>query len=215
MIAQYFEYEDVDGAIVRVRSPLHLQPIGLVEAPPRHRLPRWKAEEVAEGQAWMDMLSKEYGFKPGESRRNSKSQFTRTITTRCIGALARHRGQDVNIGSVESYDAARARSADLFGIIDAIVLEVNPPRIRYIQACGRDWQSHIQKMASYEHINDCRKMLANPTASIELWGWQKVPRVKQDGGRSRVEVWLPRVQMISLEFLLGKEPPTYAKFWET
>jgi len=207
--------EAVNGSLVPVRSKLHLKPIGLIEAPPCCKLPSWKDSEVIEAQAWMDLLSQSHGFKPGAIRSGAKSQFTRTITTGCIRALSRHRGQDINIASVESYDAARGRSADLFGIVDALVVEVNPPRLRYVQAAGRDWQPHIQKMGSYEKINDVRKMLANPTANLELWGWRQVPRIKGDGGRSKVKAWLPTVQIVTLEFLLGHEPPQYVKFWET
>jgi len=83
-----------------------------------------------------------------------------------------------------------------------------------VQACGRDWQSHITKMADYDHVNRVRQILANPSHTLELWGWAQYPGFTK-AGRAKTQFWYPRVQVITLDFILGQEPPRFVRFWES
>jgi len=187
--------------------------IGLI-TPPKTRLTPLSPDEILAGQHIMDALSKDHGFKPGTVRGKATASFTKALTAKCITTLARRYGRDTMVASVESYDSARGRSADLFGIVDLLCIECDPPRTRYIQACGKDWQPHITKMADYDHINATRRILANPSNTLELWGWQQYDRIKSDGTPGRQKFWLPRVQLITLDFLLGHSPPQMVQFFE-
>jgi hypothetical protein len=162
----------------------------------------------------MQRLSKGYGFKPGAIKGKSTQSYTRALSTGCIKAVNRHRGIETVFPSSETYNAMTGRSSDILGIIDAIVWEINPPRDRAIQACGKDWQSHITKMADYDHVNRVRQTLANPTRQLEIWGWSQYPTFRKDGTRAKTQFWYPRVQIITMPFLLSQEPPRFVKFWE-
>lgn len=187
------------------------QRIGLIETP-RHRLKPIPEEELMQGWEWMQMLSKDYGFKPGAIKSKATQSFTRALTTKCIRAVNRHYDRETCFPASETYNAGTGRSGDILGIVDAIVMEVSPvPRNRWIQACGRDWQPHIAKMA--ESVNRCRQILENPTHTLELWGWQQYPGFSIKGGRTKTKFWYPRVQLITMPFFLDKAPPNYVYFW--
>lgn len=85
---------------------------------------------------------------------------------------------------------------DLFGIIDILALDY-AVGVRGIQVCGTDWQSHIKKFRE-ERLQECENWLKTPGTTLELWGWRKV-KVKRGGKQM---VWKPRVQAITLDFLL-------------
>jgi hypothetical protein len=188
--------------------------IGLV-APPNVKLKPIPEDELREGWEWMARLSKDYGFKPGSIKSKSTQSYTRGLTTACIRAVNRYHDRETCFPASETYNAATGRSGDILGIVDAIVMEVSPtPRNRWVQACGRDWQSHITKMADYDHVNRVRQILANPTHCIELWGWAQYPGFTK-GGRAKTQFWYPRVQIITLDFILGQEPPRFVRFWES
>jgi|GEM_PF-6672507 len=189
--------------------------IGLTTAP-MHRLKPFSDDELKEGSEWIQMLSKDHNFKPGEIKRKSTQSYSRAMTTGCIKAINSYHGIETCFPASETYNAATERSSDILGVVDVIVMESHPiPRNRWIQACRKDWQSHIKTMADYNHINRCRRILANPTHTLELWGWASYPGYKKDGTKAATRFWYPRVQILSMAFLLNQEPPTYAKFWET
>jgi hypothetical protein len=187
--------------------------IGIID-PPCHRLKPIPDDELREGYEWMQRLSKDYGFKPGTIKSKATQSYTRTLTTGCIKAVNRHLDRECCLPASETYNAATGRSGDILGIVDAIVMEIDPPRNRWVQACGRDWQPHIAKMAGYDHVNRCRQILANPSHQLELWGWQQYAGFKSDGTRAKTKFWYPRVQVITMAFLHSKEPPQYVRFWE-
>lgn len=187
--------------------------IGLVPTP-THRLKPIPEDELREGFEWMQRLSRDYGYKPGAIKSKSTQSYTRTLTTACIKAVNRHHGIETAFPASETYNATTGRSGDILGIVDAIVLEVDPPRNRWVQACGKDWQPHIAKMAGYEHINRCRQILSNPTHSLELWGWSTHEGYRKDGARAKNKFWYPRVQIITMPFLLSQEEPRFVRFWE-
>jgi hypothetical protein len=162
----------------------------------------------------MQRLSKDYGFKPGTIKGKATQSYTRSLSTACIRAMNRHKNIETVFPSSETFNAVTGRSSDILGIIDAEVWEIDPPRNRLIQACGKDWQSHIRKMADYDHINRVRQSLANPTHTLELWGWQQYATFRKDGTRAKTKFWYPRVQRIDMAFMLGHAPPTFIKFWE-
>jgi hypothetical protein len=188
--------------------------IGIID-PPIVRLKAIPEDELREGYEWMTMLSKDYGFKPGTIKSRSTHGYTKALSTGCIKAINRHKGIETTIPGGETYNAITGRSSDILGIIDAEIWETDPPRDRFIQACGRDdWQAHIRKMADYDHINSVRRCLANPTHQLEIWGWAQYPGFNKNGTRSKTKFWYPRVQIITLDFMLGHAPPQFARFWE-
>lgn len=189
------------------------QKIGLI-SPPNTKLKPIPEDELKEGWEWMQRLSKDYGFKPGTIKGKATQSYTRALSTGCIKAVNRHKGIETVFPASETYNAATGRSGDILGIIDAIVMEVSPPRNRWVQACGRDWQPHVAKMASYDHVNRCRQILSNPTHTLELWGWSQYPTFKKDGTRAITKFWYPRVQIITMSFLLSQEPPHFVRFWD-
>jgi len=177
--------------------------------PPTHRLPSLTKDEVIEVQGVMDQLSKA-GFKPGAIRGKATQSHTKAMTAKCITAMARINRKWCSVGNVESYDAVRGRSSDLFGIIDLIAID--PQMTRGIQACGGgDWQQHIQKIADYDHARNTELWLASPHRTLELWGWRQYSAYKKDGRQGVKKFWYPRIQVITMGFLLGKEPPQYVK----
>ncbi|MBD1871912.1 hypothetical protein H6F75_00310 [Nodosilinea sp. FACHB-131] len=187
--------------------------IGLID-PPTTKLKPFTRDELIAGQQHIDELSKDYGFKPGAIKCRSTQSYTRALTIACIRALNRRAKIETVFPASETYNAATGRSGDILGIVDAIVLEVSPPRNRWVQACGKDWQPHIRKMCDYDHINRCRQVLANPTHTLELWGWAQYDRTKADGSASKQKFWMPRVQIITMDFLLGAAPPAIVPFFE-
>jgi hypothetical protein len=185
--------------------------IGLID-PPIVRLKTIPEDELREGYEWMTMLSMDYGFKPGKIKQNCKLGFTKSFSTGCIKAVNRHKGIETTLVGGETYNAITGRSKDILGIIDSEIWETDPPRNRFVQSCGDDWQPHIRTMT--ERINNVRRCLANPTHTLELWGWARYPAFNKNGTRSKNQFWYPRVQIITLDFMLGHAPPTFTRFWE-
>jgi len=84
---------------------------------------------------------------------------------------------------------------DLFGIIDIIALD--PERgVVGIQCCGQAFAAHLRKLTE-EHAQETEDWLSTPGASLELWSWRKVKKVR--GGKAIV--WRPRIKEITLEDL--------------
>lgn len=141
---------------------------------------------------------------------------TKAKTIRTIRAIARHDKKRCIVADCESFNHHSGHKKDLFGVFDALAIELDYEpslvldsmetylksltngRLRYIQACATDWQPHIQKLK--ENIETCAICLAVPGSSIELWGWRKVKR----GGK---RAYRPKVQIITLNFLLEKSKP--------
>lgn len=122
-------------------------------------------------------------------------------TWHTIQAIARATSTPLLLHNAESFNHHSGKKADAFGILDIIVVE--PTKIRGVQACGgSDWQEHIRKLQ--EHRETCARWLACGVTTIELWGWRKVKRRGQ-------MTWRPRVQLVTLGFLDGTEPPS---MWE-
>ena len=142
---------------------------------------------------------------------------TKLKTMRTIKAIARsQQNVKTKVANTESFNAHSGCKSDMYGIIDALATEChyNPAAIvdgmdeylrsfqgttyRAIQACGQDWQPHIRKLQ--ENAETCAMWLSGGNATLELWGWRKVLRGKR-------KVIRPRVQFITLAFLLGDEEP--------
>ena len=189
------------------------QRIGLI-SPPNIKLKPIPDDELREGWEWMQRLSKDHHFKPGSIKSKSTQSYTRALSIGCIRAVNSYRRIETVFPSSETYNAMTGRSSDILGLIDAVVWEVSPPRDRMIQACGKDWQPHITKMADYDHINRVRQTLANPTHQFEMWGWQRYPGFRKNGTRAKTQFWYPRVQLITMDFMMGEAPPHFVRFWE-
>jgi hypothetical protein len=191
-----------------------LQPV----KPPSVRNKSISDDELREGQKMIEYLSKHHRLKLGAIKGAATQSYTRALSTKTIMAVDEMLGRDSMTRSVESYDAGIKRSADLFGIVDAVSVDATYPRTRYIQACkwgkGSDWSGHIQKFCEENHIENIRRILSQPAATFELWGWQSHLGFNKDGSRSKDSFWYPRVQIITMAFLLSQEPPTFVKFWE-
>ncbi|NER82031.1 MAG: hypothetical protein F6K42_21210 [Leptolyngbya sp. SIO1D8] len=121
-----------------------------------------------------------------------------------IKALARHHGYQVMVADVERREGHSGHTHDLYGIIDVQVIQGH--FARGIQVCGTDWQPHIEKFRD-DRILSCKCWLGSPFRTLELWGWRKVCARKKDGKRSAQKVWMPRVQLVTWEFLQGEEEP--------
>ncbi len=144
----------------------------------------------------------------------SKMGNTRIKTMRTVKAIARHQGKRLIVADVESFNHHSGCKKDMFGIFDAIAIECdyNPgeifgnlssyfegfknTKIRALQACATDWNPHINKLK--ENSETCALWLSAGNTTLELWGWRKVKR----NGRS---VYRPKVQLITVGFLLGNE----------
>lgn len=195
-------------------KPPKVQRIGLIE-PPKHRLKPIPEDELREGYEVMQHLSKHHRLKLGAIKSKATQSYTRSLTTATVNAVDEMLGRDSMTRSVEGYNAATQRSADLFGIIDAISIDATNQRTRYLQACGKsDWQQHIVKLSEYPAIENLRRLLSIPSNTVEIWGWRSHPTFLKDGTRGKTMFWYPRVQIITMDFMLGKEPPTFTRFWE-
>lgn len=130
----------------------------------------------------------------------SEMKGTKIKTIRTVKAIARHQSTKIMVANVESFNHHSGHKKDLFGIFDALAVERRADGtvlIRGLQACGsNDWQEHIRKLQ--ENILTCELWLAAGNTTIELWGWRKV---KRKGHR----VFRPKMQLITLAFLKGKE----------
>jgi hypothetical protein len=102
----------------------------------------------------------------------------------------------------ETYDARLQRSADLYGFLDILV-----GHDRGIQACGTDWQAHIDKLRFDVNQNKLKWWLADDRRRLELWGWRrlKIPGTEQ-------QEWWPRIQLITSGFLWNGEKPVMIPF---
>lgn len=81
---------------------------------------------------------------------------------------------------------------DLFGIIDVVALD--PERgVVGIQSTGSAFSQHYQKL-TVECYQNTFNWLSTPGASLELWGWRKVKKVR--GGKQMI--WQPRIQEITM-----------------
>jgi len=143
----------------------------------------------------LSLLKKEQWLDLGKFK-GSKAKTWHFIT-----CYARAQGIRTIKHNAESFNHHSRKSADAFGIFDIIAVEKGG-KIRGIQACMTDWQPHIRKLQ--EHRETCDIWLSPGNTTIELWGWRKVKRKGQ-------LVWRPRVQLITMAFLDGAEPPSW---WE-
>jgi hypothetical protein len=188
--------------------------IGLIE-PPNVRNAAISEDELRDGYEIIQRLSKHHRLKLGEIKGKATQSYTRSLSTKTIMAVDEMLGRDSMTRSVEGYNAATQRSADLFGIIDAISIDATNRRTRYIQACGKsDWQQHVTKLSESPAIENVRRILAIDSNTLELWGWQSHAIFLKGGGRGKQVFWYPRVQIITMDFMLGKAPPTFVRFWE-
>ena len=172
---------------------------------------RTKKADILLVQQRMDWLAQQ-GFKPGQIKASATQSHTKALTAKFMRTVARINGdRSFMVGSVESYDAARGRSSDLWGVFDLIA--VTSQQTIGVQACGRDWSEHIRKLRDDQYRWNCQRWLSNPGRTIELWGWAQYSRVLKDGRRGKQKVWVPRCQLITLDFLLDKEPAKFVDVW--
>lgn len=187
--------------------------IGLIEAP-CFRLSAIPDAELREGYSMMQHLRKHHRLDLGGIKTKATQSYTRSMSCKTIMAVDEMLDRDSMTRSVESYNPQTQRSADLFGIVDAISIDLTSKRTRYIQACGLDWQTHIKKFCDPLFVENARRIAAMPGSLLELWGWQQYPGFTKGGGRAKTMFWYPRVQIITLDFILGQEPPRFVRFWE-
>ena len=154
-----------------------------------------QAQTLAQQEALID-LKRHHGlaFTSGANRQ--------TKTINLIKALARRDGYQVSVAIAESMNPHSGHKKDLFGIIDLVAIE--PTLTRGIQVCGSDWQPHIRKLQD-EGMVACTRWLASPYRTLELWGWRKVAMINKDGKKQSRQIWMPKLQLITLPFLAGLE----------
>lgn len=128
---------------------------------------------------------------------------TKMKTIKTVRAIAAADGRRILVANVESMNPHTGHKKDMFGIFDA--LAVDGKTFRGLQACGTDWNEHVQKLK--ENIETCRRWLAPGNSTIELWGWRRVKRRGQ-------KVFRPRVQVITLGYLQGTEPGKPTEIFE-
>lgn len=118
-------------------------------------------------------------------------------TQRTLRALKQQGRVCAIVEKFNSYAGEHGRRIDLFGIID--VLALDPERgVVGIQSTGQDFAAHLRKLTE-EKIQEVTDWLTTPGTSLELWGWRKV---KLHRG-SRAERWMPRVQEITMDYLMS------------
>lgn len=149
---------------------------------------------------------------------------TKIRTMRTVKAIARKEGKRLIVSNVESFNHHSGCKKDMFGVIDAVAIECNyspelvlgddiaayyqsfqGTKIRALQACGNDWGQHIRKLRG--NIETVALWLSAGSTTFELWGWRKVKRRGQ-------RVYRPRVQLITVPFLLGNEPAVVNEVFE-
>ena len=119
---------------------------------------------------------------------------TKMKTIKIVRAIAAADGRRILVANVESMNPHTGKKKDMFGIFDA--LAVDGATFRGLQACGTDWNPHVEKLR--ENVETCRRWLRPGNSTIELWGWRRVKR------KGRM-VFRPRLQVITLDFLEGRE----------
>jgi len=106
------------------------------------------------------------------------------------------------VTDAETYDSGTQRSKDLYGFIDILV-----GHDRAIQACGTDWQPHIDKLRYEVDQGKLAWWLSDPKRSLELWGWRQLAIPGQ-----KTKEWWPRIQLITPEFIWDGAEPTLLNF---
>ena len=88
---------------------------------------------------------------------------------------------------------ARGKSHDLMGFIDGIAFGVG--HTIYLQACGKDWQPHVEKITGPCAADAVRVLMAGNR--IILIGWRKLKVPIGKAGRKQ-ERWKPRIYEFTL-----------------
>ena len=131
------------------------------------------------------------------------TNHTKRKTLAVLKALKRrHDHNFYPVTDAETYDSGTQKSKDLYGFIDILVAHD-----RAIQACGNDWQPHIDKLRYDVCPLKLQWWLEGDLRSLELWGWRKLALPGK-----RTKEWWPRIQLITMEFLSGVEAPTMLSF---
>ena len=86
---------------------------------------------------------------------------------------------------------ARGRRHDLMGFVDGIAFGIG--HTVYLQACGKDWTEHVDKITTDCRAKAVRVLMAGN--QIHLVGWRKL---KQKRGGKAVR-WTPRIREFSLD----------------
>lgn len=102
-------------------------------------------------------------------------------------------------GVVERFIAQagpHGRRFDLFGIIDAVVLD--PAHgIVGVQSCGNSFSEHFRKITT-DGAEAAQEWL-KCGGRLELWAWRKVKRKLGSGAWSKGRYWQPRVHVFNLK----------------
>ena len=96
--------------------------------------------------------------------------------------------QGFKVGIVEYWHAYAHKRMDLYGLADLVALRGDRAGTTYIQCCGEDIQSHVEKMLANTVMPDLLKA-GNPCF---LWAWRK------RGGRGERKMW----DLKEIEFLI-------------
>lgn len=86
---------------------------------------------------------------------------------------------------------ARGLRHDLMGFIDGIAFGIG--HTIYLQACGQDWQPHVDKILGSCAIDAQRVILAGN--DLVLIGWRRL-KVRRGGKAVR---WVPRIREFTME----------------
>lgn len=87
----------------------------------------------------------------------------------------------------------RGKSHDLAGFVDGIAWGIG--HTIYLQACGKDWTPHVDKITGPCRESVIRCLMAGNR--VVLIGWRKL-RVKVGKAGRRQERWKPRIREFTL-----------------
>jgi hypothetical protein len=96
--------------------------------------------------------------------------------------------QGFKVGIVEHWHAYAHKRMDLYGLADLVAVRGDRSGTTYVQCCGEDVSSHIEKMLANTVLPDILKA-GNP---VFLWAWRK------RGERGKRKMW----DMKEYEFLI-------------
>ena len=85
---------------------------------------------------------------------------------------------------------------DLFGIADHIVFHVDKPGVTLVQSTSGT--NHSARRVKILASEIALKWVKHPERQIAIMSWTKKAKKKQDGTRSKVKEWSPRLEYLVL-----------------
>jgi len=133
-------------------------------------------------------------------------------------SIARMKKFDWNPWMVERFlpGGAFGIRRDLYHIID--IIGMNPQKgFIGVQSTTTARTSHLLTLLIDQHDHSRDWLLAG--AQLELWCWRKIKRKKKDGSFSKLSVYVPRIDVITLDLLeeakrrYDNDPDTFSIKW--